>query len=219
MIIFPPHGAIELVKSTPDADNVVVDAARVSTSSKRNPERDAKLIRYLASHRHMSPFEHVHFTFKVRAPMFVARQWMRYRTGSFNEQSARYGEMSDDFYDPPLERMMLAGQAKKNLQASGEPIEPGVARGAIAIMRGAYREAYKAYEALLDLGVARELARAVLPVSLYTQFYWTVNLRNVVHFIQERDDSHAQWEIQQYAKAVRELVVEAAPVSARALLG
>ena len=198
------------------SDLSVVNAARVSFGKRKDTfeEGDEKLIKYLAKHEHTSPFRHTAMTLHVKAPIFVFRQWMKHRIGSeFNEISGRYVEFpEDEFYVPEVFRQ----QAKVNKQGS---------EGAIADQAGA-RQAYldscrasvAQYKALLALGVCREQARCVLPLGLYSEVYWTVSLQAAAHCSRLRADGHAQWEIQQYAHAVREIVAEVYPVSLRALV-
>ena len=194
------QGFVRLVDGMGD-DVAVVAAARVSyASGSKGEEKDRKLISYLMRHQHMTPFEQAVLKFHVRCPIFVMRQWIRHRAGSFNETSARYVEMKDEFYVPEAFR----APDSKNKQSSGPAPEIDQARARELLVRS-QREAYAAYQELLKLGVARELARTVLPVSLYTEFYWTVNARNLMHFINLRADAPAQWEIQRYAEALARL--------------
>ncbi len=199
-------------------DLSVVNAARVSFGKRKEviDEGDEKLIRYLAKHEHTSPFRHTAMTFHVRAPIFVFRQWMKHRIGSeFNEISGRYVVFpDDDFYIPEVFRQ----QAKVNKQGSeGEIVEDNREPARAAFLE-ACKQSVIQYRKMLELGVAKEQARCVLPLGLYSEVYWTVSLQAVAHFIHLRADGHAQWEIQQYAHAVREVVEQVYPVSLRALL-
>lgn len=214
------HGFVELVDSMPAAvsapdadwgpgDQRIVDAARISTQSTGDRERDKKLLRYLYNNRHTSPFEKVRFEFHVKLPIFVARQWIRHRTGSFNEQSARYSQLDREFYVPELTRMQA--QSSSNKQASGITLSFDLADRARMEIGEASEAAYTVYENLLGLGLARELARMVLPVNFYTQWFWTVDLHNLMHFLRLRLHSHAQYEIRVYAEAIVELVRPIAP--------
>lgn len=209
-------GFVELIDSM-GSDQRVVEAARVSVKSPavKLVRSDEKLIRYLATNRHTSPFEHVLFTFRVKAPLFVVRQWMRHRTASYNEESARYGEMSNEFYFPEISRYQ--SQSADNKQASGSELLYPEQIAAAGMLEGACEHAYEVYTNLLNVGVARELARFVLPVNIYSTFYVTVNLHNLMHFIRLREHSHSQWEIQQYAKVLKLLASDVAPVSVAAL--
>lgn len=197
-------------------DLAVVRAARVSTGKDTEGlgGREVKLINYLMKNRHTSPFEHVVFTFHAKAPIFTARQWMRHRTGSFNERSARYSEMEDDFFIPDE----FLTQSETNKQASGVPLSRRAQDEAFYVFNSAYMHAYDAYRDLLGLGVSREEARMVLPVNLYTEFYWTVNLHNLLHFVSLRMDKAAQKNIREYAVAVFALAQEVAPKSCDAWL-
>jgi thymidylate synthase (FAD) len=200
------------------SDLSVVNAARVSFGKKKEAfeEGDAKLMVYLAEHEHTSPFRHTALTLHVKAPIFVFRQWMKHRIGSeFNEISGRYVEFpEDEFFVPELFRR----QAKVNKQGSEGAIDEAQQARALESYLEACRGAVAHYKELLALGVCREQARCVLPLALYSEVYWTVSLQAVAHFIRLRSDSHAQWEIQQYAAAVRSVVEPVYPVGLRALL-
>ncbi len=194
------------------SDLSVVNAARVSFGKVKESfdEGDAKLVDYLAAHEHTSPFRHTALTLHVKAPIFVFRQWMKHRIGSeFNEISGRYVEFpEDEFFVPEVFRR----QAKVNKQGSEGAIDEKDRARAMEAFLESCRGAVAHYKELLALGVCREQARCVLPVGLYSEVYWTVSLQAVAHFIRLRADAHAQWEIQQYAAAVRELAT-ALPLS------
>lgn len=209
-------------------DRRVVEAARISMArlpqhlsqelglevdfekeAKRTLADDAKTLRYMHEHHHGTPFEQVRFTFYVRLPIFVARQWIRHRMGSFNETSARYTELDKVFYIPDVSRM--CAQSTTNKQGSGEGLPLDVATKMRANMLAAAERDYTLYEELLEGGLTRELARNVLPTSIYTQWFWTVDLRNLMGFLRLRADSHAQWEIQQYAAVLWILAKKVAP--------
>jgi thymidylate synthase (FAD) len=196
----------------------VVNAARVSFGKRKEvmEEGDAKLVRYLSEHEHTSPFRHTAMTFHVKAPIFVFRQWMKHRIASeFNEISGRYVEFAEDeFFVPALFRR----QAKVNKQGSEGALEPANEVRAQAAYLESCKGAVAHYKELISLGVCREQARCVLPLGLYSEVYWTVSLQAVAHFIRLRSDGHAQWEIQQYAAAVRRLVEPLYPVGLAALL-
>ena len=198
------------------SDLSVVNAARVSFGKRKEAfdEGDAKLIRYLAKHEHTSPFRHTALTLHVKAPIFVFRQWMKHRIGSeFNEISGRYVEFpEDEFYVPEVFRQ----QAKVNKQGSEGAVDDQT--GAREVYLASCRASVAQYKALLGLGVCREQARCVLPLGLYSEVYWTVSLQAAAHFIRLRADGHAQWEIQQYAHAVRQVVEAVYPVSLAALV-
>lgn len=198
------QGFVELIDSIGD-DKSIVNAARVSYSgdNEERPEaRDRKLIRYLLKNHHTSPFEHVMFTFHVKAPIFVARQWMRHRTWSYNEISARYTELSDGYYQPSGWR----GQSSDNKQMSDGMVPLWAQANANHKYFEAMMACQLAYEQMVEDGVSREMARMVLPVSTFTRFYATVDLHNLLHFIRLRDHEHAQEEIRVYAEAMSSLV-------------
>jgi thymidylate synthase (FAD) len=195
-------------------DQGVVDAARVSYGGvSKGAEADKKLIAYLLTHDHGSPFEHSVFKFHVKAPIFVARQWFRHRMASYNEVSFRYTEVKDSFYFPERWR----GQDKKNKQSSTAAVELDQ-----DALRGMFKKhvdgALDAYKKMIEMGVAREMARMVLPVNLYTEFYWTVNARSLMNFVSLRADVHAQWEIQQYGEALARAFKDTMPWTFEAYL-
>jgi len=200
-------------------DLSVVNAARVSFGKRKEAfdEADEKLINYLAEHDHTSPFRHTALTFHVKAPIFVFRQWMKHRIASeFNEISGRYVEFpEDEFFVPATFRR----QAKVNKQGSEGEVDGPQSEQAQAVFLEACRNSVTQYKQLIALGVCREQARCVLPLGLYSEVYWTVSLQAAAHFIRLRTDSHAQWEIQQYAHAVRSVVEGVFPAGLKALLG
>ena len=200
-------------------DLSVVNAARVSFGKRKETldEADEKLLKYLAGHDHTSPFRHTALTLHVKAPIFVFRQWMKHRIASeFNEISGRYVEFpEDEFFVPDHFRK----QAKVNKQGSEGTLAEAEAAPAMAAYLAACRNSVTQYKALIALGVCREQARCVLPLGLYSEVYWTVSLQAAAHFIRLRADSHAQWEIQQYALAVRQVVEGVFPSGLKALLG
>ena len=200
------------------SDLSVVNAARVSFGKVKASfeDSDAKLVDYLAEHEHTSPFRHTALTLHVKAPIFVFRQWMKHRIGSeFNEISGRYVEFpEDEFFVPELFRK----QAKVNKQGSEGALDVAHRERALASYLESCRDAVAHYKELIALGVCREQARCVLPLALYSEVYWTVSLQAVAHFIRLRADGHAQWEIQQYAAAVRAVVEPLYPVGLKALL-
>ena len=190
-------------------DLAVVQAARVSFGQEsKGDERDRKLINYLMRHEHGTPFEMSVFKFHVKAPIFVARQWFRHRVGSYNEISYRYVEVEDEFYVPEE----LRAQDTKNKQASfgGSFTEEQNAEGR-ALIEASYAEAYEKYRELLQMGVAREMARVVLPVGMYTQFYVAYNARSLMNFIRLRTGEGAQAEIRLYAEAMNQIFKERMP--------
>jgi thymidylate synthase (FAD) len=192
-------------------DERVVRSARVSYGEgTRSYREDAGLIDYLLRNRHTSPFEQVVLTFHVKLPVFVARQWIRHRTARLNEISGRYSVLGDDFYVPAPEDVAL--QSTDNKQGrSGESLDAVTAEQVrTALVRGQER-AYGDYRDLIDRGIARELARINLPLSLYTEWYWQIDLHNLFHFLQLRLDAHAQKEIRLYAEILFEIAKRVAP--------
>lgn len=205
------HGFVRLVDKMGD-DSTIVRSARVSYGDGNKTKReDEKLIEYLLKNKHWTPFEMVVFTFHVKLPIFIARQWMRHRAGSYNEISARYSVMKDEFYVPDYDR--IQGQSLLNKQCSGELLEIDDQIAAKSMIEIANQNAYETYKDLIDLGVARELARVVLPVSTYTEFYWKVDLRNLFNFLELRLHNHAQYEIRVYAEAITEIIQDIIPMS------
>ena len=194
-------------------DLSVVNGARVSFARHKAEmdDSDAGLIRFLMRERHGTPFEHNSFRFHIRAPIFVAREWFRHRVGSFNEFSMRYAKATDDFYVPEPDD--VRSQVGKPGAYSFEPVEPGVAETTREEMRTVYEAAFSAYERLVELGVARELARSVLPVGAYTEFYWTVNARALMNFLSLRNSETAQREIRRYAEACETFLAEKMPIT------
>ncbi len=205
------HGFVTLVDYMGD-DAAIVQAARVSYGRGTKSVRDDRgLIRYLLRHRHTTPFEMVELKFLVRLPIFVARQWIRHRSSSTNEYSARYSVVPDEFELPPPEE--VRHQSTRNRQGRGEPLETAVVDRFRADLEKVAGEAYAAYERALEAGVARETARLLLPVAYYTQWYWKVNLWNLFHFLSLRLDPHAQEEIRLYAAEVSALGRLVCPVA------
>jgi thymidylate synthase (FAD) len=206
------HGFVRLDDAMAD-DLSVVNGARVSFARHKTEmeDSDAGLIRFLMRERHGTPFEHNSFRFHIRAPIFVAREWFRHRVGSFNEFSMRYAKATDDFYVPEPDD--VRSQVGKPGAYSFEPVEPAVAETTREEMRAVYEAAFSAYERLVELGVARELARSVLPVGAYTEFYWTVNARALMNFLSLRNSETAQREIRRYAEACEQFLAEKMPVT------
>jgi thymidylate synthase (FAD) len=211
------HGFVRLDGALAD-DLSVVNGARVSFA-RRKEEMDASdegLIRFLMRDRHGSPFEHNAFRFHVRCPIFVAREWFRHRIGSFNEFSLRYAKATDDFYVP--EAADVRTQVGKPGAYRFEQVDDELAETTRDELRAVYEQAYDTYTRLVDQGVARELARSVLPVGAYTQFYWTVNARALMNFVSLRNSEFAQLEIRRYAEAVEAFFAELMPVTHEAFL-
>jgi thymidylate synthase (FAD) len=194
-------------------DLSVVNAARVSFGVRREEmdERDGGLIRFLMRERHGTPFEHNSFRFHVRCPIFVAREWFRHRVGSFNELSGRYTQLDERFYLPAAEDVRT--QTGKPGAYTFESVDAELAERTRDRIREAYRDAYATYEAMLADGIAKEVARTVLPVGIYTEFYWTLNARSVMNFLSLRNAETAQREIRHYAAAVEELFARRMPVT------
>ena len=196
-------------------DLSVVNAARVSFGTRKETidESDQGLIGFLMRERHGTPFEHNAFRFHVCCPIFVMREWIRHRIGSFNELSGRYVKITDAFYIPAAEDVRT--QIGKPGAYSFEPVSRDIAERTRAAMQESYRASYEAYEAMLADGVAREVARSVLPVGIMTEFYWTVNARSVMNFLSLRNTQHAQREIRRFAEAVEALFETRMPVTHR----
>jgi thymidylate synthase (FAD) len=192
-------------------DDRIVQAARVSYGEGTKSYReDAGLIDYLLRHEHTSPFEQVVLTFHVKLPIFVARQWVRHRTARLNEISGRYSIMKDEFYVPTAED--LAAQSADNKQGrSDEPMPSDQAGRIIALMEEGQKQAYRDYAGLVDEGLAREIARINLPLSLYSEWYWQIDLHNLFRFLALRMDPHAQKEIRLYARCMLDIVKAVAP--------
>jgi thymidylate synthase (FAD) len=206
------HGFVRLDDAMAD-DLSVVNAARVSFARRKETmdESDEGLVRFLMRERHGTPFEHNSFRFHIRCPIFVAREWFRHRVGSFNEFSMRYARATDDFYVPAPDDVRT--QVGKPGAYSFEPVEPELAEETRAALADVYEQAYATYERLVEAGVARELARSVLPVGAYTEFYWTVNARALMNFVSLRAAEAAQREIRRYAEAVERFLAERMPVT------
>lgn len=208
-------------------DRTIARAAWVSYAKQddetKSDEDVEKLINFLMRHKHGTPFEHVVFTFHIKAPFFVAREWFRHRIGSYNEVSARYKTLPPDFYLP--EEWRVKGSTNK--QGSILPDQEWLTvnhwddlevfeRSSSSLLTGAYKEAYNSYLALLGNGVANELARMTLPMGMYTEWWWTVNLRSLFNFMNLRSSETAQWEIRQYSEALESIVQEQLPLAYKA---
>lgn len=213
-------------------DYTIAKAAWVSYGKQdRDTDSEAvgKVINFMMKHKHGTPFEHVVFQFHVKAPIFVAREWFRHRIGSFNEISGRYVTFEPEFYVPDQFRV----KSETNKQGSIVPTDdwfshnkgyginamgPDSFRSAWNnvsndLLDKSYRESYNAYKALLDGGVANELARLTMPVGMYTQWWWTVNLRSLFNFMALRSEETAQWEIRQYSEALEQIVQKQIPMA------
>lgn len=194
-------------------DLSVVNSARVSFAKRKNAvdEVDKSLINFLMRERHGTPFEHNSFRFHVKCPIFVAREWFRHRIGSFNEFSARYSEVPDEFFVPGTSDVRT--QVGKPGSYSFEPVDEVLSHEAREMIIGVNERAYAVYSHLVSRGVAKELARVVLPVSMYTQFYWTVNARSLMNFLSLRTHETAQLDIRRYALEVETHFKSAMPIT------
>lgn len=212
------HGYIRLVESM-GSDLSVSRSARVSYDADwragEDKGSDFSLINYLMKNRHTSPFECVKFTFEVSCPMFVARQWMRHRSWAYNEISARYSVLPSEMYVPETGLVGVQNSSNKQMRDLTD-IDPGKEMAIIAAIEAQNRQAYAVYEGLIKDGCPRELARGVLPMNIFTRFFCSVDLHNLLHFIRLRDHSHAQHEIQVYAVAALELIEPIVPISVAA---
>lgn len=200
------HGYIELVESM-GSDERIVEAARMSTQKGfQGWPQDERLLSYLWKNQHSSPFEMAEAVFEVKAPIFVARQWMRHRTQSYNEASARYTELCTEDYLPTVARLLNVDTKNKQAQGMGATLSRAQANNVRGYLRDAYCVAGDTYSAALSAGVPKELARCVLPVARYTVFRAKANLLNWLKFVRLRADSHAQYEIRVYADAVADML-------------
>lgn len=211
------HGFVYLVDYM-GTDESIVQAARVSYGhGTKTVSANEGLIRYLLRNKHTTPFEMVQLKFHAKMPILVARQWVRHRTASLNEYSGRYSLMSENFYVPDMS--VIQPQSTTNKQGreeSGMPDE--MKRDLRKKMEKHYKASYELYEHLIseDVNLSRELARSILPVANYTEWYWDINLHNLFHFLKLRLDSHAQYEIRVYADAMATIVKEAFPIAWKA---
>ena len=209
------HGFVRLVDTMPreNLDNSIVQAARVSYGDGTKTSRgDTGLIRYLMRHWHTTPFEMVEFKFHIKMPIYIARQHLRHRTASINEMSARYSIVPKEYYNPDTMR----GQSEVNHQGSEGEVS---VRSELSDAGSQHLEnSFDIYEKLLEEGVCREQARGNLPQSTYTEFYWKINLHNLMHYLRLRMDSHAQKEIQEYGKAMYDLVEPLVPITMKAFM-
>jgi thymidylate synthase (FAD) len=222
------HGFVRVVDYLGD-DSAIVQAARVSYGrGTRRVSEDKGLVNYLMRHRHTTPFEMCEIKYHVKLPIFVARQWIRHRTANVNEYSARYSILDNEFYIPAPEH--LAAQATVNRQGRGDVIEGEAAERVLGLLREEAERAYAGYAELLNAddagspkhpswpGLARELARMNLSLNFYTQWYWKIDLYNLMHFLALRADPHAQYEIRAYAEAMLETVKRWVPLAYAAFL-
>ena len=206
------HGFVRVVDYM-GGDDAIVQAARVSYGSgTRRQSQDRDLIRYLMRHRHTTPFEMCEVKLHVKLPIFVARQWIRHRTASVNELSGRYSLLDREFYVPPAHS--LAVQSTRNKQGRGASLSPQEAAEVLSIMKEDALRSHDHYESLMDrFSLARELARLELSLNFYTQWYWKIDLHNLLHFLRLRLHPHAQEEIRIYAGIIGDIVRDWVPTT------
>jgi len=211
------HGFVRLVDYM-GTDQAIVQAARVSYGEgTKKVSEDRGLIRYLLRHRHTSPFEMVEFKFHVKLPIFVARQWIRHRSASVNEYSGRYSVMKEEFYIP--ERSDIRFQSTVNKQGRSEEVVPDEMKDRfLDNLDKSNKESFEQYRQFVDEGLARELARIDLPLSLYTEWYWKIDLHNLFHFLRLRMDSRAQKEIRDYGTVMADIVKTVCPTAFEAFM-
>ena len=205
------HGFIRVIDYMGD-DAAIVQAARVSYGKgTKTVNEDAGLINYLMRHKHTTPFEMCEIKLHVKLPIFVARQWIRHRTGSFNEYSARYSIMDNEFYTPSNENLGL--QSASNKQGTEGRLDKTKANVAFQNIVSHSDYAYNLYQRMLAGGISREVSRIVLPINFYSQWYWKVNLKNLLNFLNLRTDPHAQYEIRVYAEEIEKILRQWLPIT------
>lgn len=212
------HGFVRYIDHMGD-DQRIVESARISyRSPSKGEEADRKLLGYLLRNKHTSPFEMVKVTLNVKMPIFVMRQWVRHRMQNLNEVSARYTQLPAEFYIPaewraqdPKNRQGSVALGGWNPMLAPESPASEFAHTADSCLRQHCHKSYELYEAMLAAGIAREMARMVLPINIYTEIYCCWDLKNLLHFISLRDDSHAQAEIQEYSRAIKQILREIVP--------
>jgi len=209
------HGFVRVIDYMGD-DAAICQAARVSYGTgTKSVQNDEGLIRYLMRHWHSTPFEMCEVKLHVKLPVFVARQWIRHRTANINEYSGRYSVMDREFYIPAEDK--LAAQSSQNHQGRGQVLQGEEAQRVLNLLREDAMRSYDNYESMLSQdgqqGLARELARMNLPTNIYTQWYWKVDLHNLMHFLRLRADSHAQYEIRAYADVLCDIVKDWVPAA------
>lgn len=232
-ILFEPiklldHGFVRVIDYMGD-DSAIVQAARVSYGKgTKKVNEDRGLINYLLRHRHTTPFEMCEIKFHIKAPIFVARQWLRHRTANVNEYSARYSIVQDEFYLPKAN--VLAQQSASNRQGRDETLNPEEAKIVLDMLKKDATQTYDHYRQMINTdeegaiqdeskpALARELARMNLTLNYYTEFYWKIDLHNLLHFLSLRADSHAQYEIQVYALAMMDVLKKWTPYSYEAFM-
>jgi len=192
-------------------DSAIVQAARISYSSGTTTKNsDKALVKYLLKNAHTTPFEMIQFKFHIKAPLFVIRQWQRHRMSSYNELSARYSLIQDSFWIPEKLRM----QSDINKQGSDGELEND--SELIKMITKHQIDSYELYQTLINEGVCREMARTVLPLSINSEFYWKIDLHNLLRFITLRSDHHAQYEIREYSDAIKKIIKEYCPITMEA---
>ncbi len=210
------YGHVRLVEHM-GSDLSIVRNARVSYDAEwragEDDGKDAKLLNYLLKNKHTSPFESCVFTFDVKAPIFVFRQWHRHRTWSFNEISARYAELPEEFYVPDPEQITTQSSTNKQMRTD---VQHPQAQQYVDLIRSQNAASFATYQTMIADGVPRELARSVLPVGTYSHMFATVDLHNLFHFLKLRLHSHAQYEIRVYADAMLDLIEPIVPISTQA---
>ncbi len=211
------HGFVRLVDYM-GSDNAIVQAARVSYGDgTKKVSEDRGLIRYLMRHKHTTPLEMVEFKFHVKLPIFVARQWIRHRTANVNEYSGRYSVMKDEFYTPEASEIRYQSTVNKQGRSSKEVPEE-LRNEMLSYMENSQKETYEKYMGYVDEGLARELARINLPLSMYTEWYWKIDLHNLFHFLRLRMDPHAQKEIQVYGEVMAMMAEKVCPIAFEAFM-
>ena len=217
------HGFVRVIDYMGD-DTAIVQSARVSYGKgTKKITNDKGLIKYLMRHWHSTPFEMCEIKLHVKLPIFIARQWIRHRTANVNEYSARYSILDKEFYIPSVEN--LASQSQVNKQGRAENLSPEEAEKVINILKNDAEQTYNNYEVMLNensdgetldegsMGIARELARMNLTLNTYTQWYWKIDLNNLLHFLALRADAHAQYEIRVYADIILDIVKKWVPIT------
>jgi|TARA_B110000977_G_scaffold194161_1_gene270322 thymidylate synthase (FAD) len=217
------HGFVRVIDYMGD-DTAIVQSARVSYGKgTKKISNDKGLIKYLMRHWHSTPFEMCEIKLHVKLPIFIARQWIRHRTANVNEYSARYSILDKEFYIPSAEN--LASQSEVNKQGRAEALSPEEAQKVISILKNDAEQTYHNYEVMLNensdgetldensMGIARELARMNLTLNTYTQWYWKIDLNNLLHFLALRADAHAQYEIRVYADIILDIVKKWVPIT------
>lgn len=213
------HGFVRVIDYMGD-DSAIVQSARVSYGrGTKKVQEDKGLINYLMRHRHTTPFEMCEIKFHVKMPIFIARQWIRHRTANVNEYSARYSIMDKEYYIPSADQMAV--QSNSNRQGRGDILSPEKAAEVMDLLKADAEQCYGHYEDMIDeegTGLARELARMNLTLNTYTQWYWKIDLHNLMHFLSLRADHHAQYEIRVYAEQMLDILKRWVPLTHEAFM-